>query len=135
MIQCVTYENFSENKTCLNERMNGNRSDWTKRRFQRSPVAKHFHFQNYDFNSHISLCCTDAQWSDDIRKACESYLIRRLNTIQPHASTRATRTKNGCVNACGRLTSGRLHTISEGWAGSSENTIKLYTIDGVTQVG
>ena len=26
----------------------------------------------------------DAQWSDDTRKARESYWIRRLNTMQPH---------------------------------------------------
>ena len=45
-------------------------------------------------------------------------------------STRATRTKNGC--ACERLTSGCLRIVSEGWAGSSEKTMKLYTID--TQV-
>ena len=75
-----------ETKRALNERMNGLRSDWTKRRFQRSPVAEHFHLQNHDFNSHVSLCCIehDAQWSDDTRKARESYWIRRLNTIQPH---------------------------------------------------
>ena len=42
--------------------------------------------QNHDFNSHVSLCCIDhdAQWSDDTRKARESYWIRRLNTMQPH---------------------------------------------------
>ena len=53
---------------------------------QRSPVAEHFHLQNHGFNSHVSLCCIehDAQWSDDTRKARESYWIRRLNTIQPH---------------------------------------------------
>ena len=75
-----------ETKRPLNERMNGHRSDWTKRRFQRSPVAEHFHLQNHDFNSHVSLCCIDhdAQWSDDTRKARESYWIRRLNTMQPH---------------------------------------------------
>ena len=75
-----------ETKRALNERMNGHRSDWTKRRFQRSPVAEHFHLQNHDFNSHVSLCCIDhdAQWSDDTRKARESYWIRRLNTMQPH---------------------------------------------------
>ena len=69
-----------ETKRALNERMNGHRSDWTKRRFQRSPVAEHFHLQNHDFNSHVSLCCIDhdAQWSDDTRKARESYWIRRL---------------------------------------------------------
>ena len=50
-------------------------------------------------------------------------------------STRATRTKNGCVSACGRLTSGRIRIICEGWAGSSENTMKLYTFDSLTQVG
>ena len=73
-------------KRALNERMNGHRSDWTKQRFQRSPVAEHFHLQNHDFNSHVSLCCIDhdAQWSDDTRKARESYWIRRLNTMQPH---------------------------------------------------
>ena len=67
-----------ETKRALNERMNGHRSDWTKRRFQRSPVAEHFHLQNHDFNSHVSLCCIDhdAQWSDDTRKARESYCIR-----------------------------------------------------------
>ena len=75
-----------ETKRALNERMNGHRSDWTKRRFQRSPVTEHFHLQNHDFNSHVSLCCIDhdAQWSDDTRKARESYWIRRLDTMQPH---------------------------------------------------
>ena len=29
-------------------------------------------------------------------------------------STRATRMKNGCVSACGRLTSGRLRLVPEG---------------------
>ena len=43
--------------------------------------------------------------------------------------------KNVCVSACGRLTSGRLRIVSEGWAGSSENTTKLYTINGLTQAG
>ena len=73
--------------------MNGHRSDWTKRRFQRSPVAEHFHLQNHDFNSHVSLCCIDhdAQWSDDTRKARESYWIRRLNTMQPHQQGRLER--------------------------------------------
>ena len=49
-------------------------------------VVEHFHLQNYDFNSHVSLCCIehDAQWSDDTRKAREIYWIRRLNTIQHH---------------------------------------------------
>ena len=79
--QCV-----GETKHALNERINGHRSDWTKRRLQRSPAAEHFHLQNHDFNSHVSLFCIehDAQWSDDTRKARESYWIRRLNTIQPH---------------------------------------------------
>ena len=81
---CKQY--VGETKRALNERMNGHRSDWTKRRFQRSPVAEHFHLQNHDFNSHVSLCCIDhdAQWSDDTRKARKSYWIRRLNTMQPH---------------------------------------------------
>ena len=84
-IQCGK-QYVGETKRALNERMNGHRSDWTKRRFQRSPVTEHFHLQNHDFNSHVSLCCIDhdAQWSDDTRKARESYWIRRLNTIQPH---------------------------------------------------
>ena len=76
----------------------------------------------------------DAQWSDDTRKARDSYWIRRPNTIQPHGIKRATRTKNGCVSACERLTSGRLRIVSEGWTGSRENTKKLYTIDVLTQV-
>ena len=42
-------------KRALNERMNGHRSDLTKRRFQRSPVAENFHLQNHDFNSHVSI--------------------------------------------------------------------------------
>ena len=50
-------------------------------------------------------------------------------------STRATRMKNRCVSAFGRLTSARLRIISEGWVGDSENTVKLYTVDGLTQVG
>ena len=75
-----------ETKRALNERMNSHRSDWTKGRFQRLPVTEHFHLQNYDFNSHVSLWCIehDAQWWDDTRKARESYWIRRLNTIQPN---------------------------------------------------
>ena len=39
------------------------------------------------------------------------------------------------VSACWRLTSGHLRIVSEGWAGSSENTMKLHSIDGLTQVG
>ena len=50
-------------------------------------------------------------------------------------STRATRTKNSCASACGRLTSGNLRIVSEACAGSSENTMKLHTTDGLTQVG
>ena len=65
----------AETKRALNERMNGHRPNRTKRRFQRSPVAEHFHLQNHDCNIHVSLCCIehDAQWSDDTRKARESY--------------------------------------------------------------
>ena len=33
------------------------------------------------------------------------------------------------------MTSGHLRIVSEGWAGSSENTMKLHSIDGPTQVG
>ena len=51
------------------------------------------------------------------------------------ASTRATRTLNVYVSACWHLTSGHLRIVSEGWAGSSENTMKLHSIDGPTQVG
>ena len=36
---------------------------------------------------------------------------------------------------CWRLTSGHLRIVSEGWAGSSENTMKLHSIDGLTQFG
>ena len=39
------------------------------------------------------------------------------------------------TSACWRLTSGHLRIVSEGWAGSSENTMKLHSIDGLTQVG
>ena len=77
---------IGETKRVLNERMNGQRSERTKRRFQRSPVAEHFQLQCQDINSHVSLRCIehDAQWWDDTRKAREkSYWIRRLNTIQP----------------------------------------------------
>ena len=55
-----------ETKRALNERMNGHRSDWTKRRFQRSPVAEHFHLQNHDFNSHVSL---------SIHSSCQSRIF------------------------------------------------------------
>ena len=51
------------------------------------------------------------------------------------ASTRATRTENVYVSACWHLTSGHLLIVSEGWAGSSQNTMKLHSIDGHTQVG
>ena len=73
-----------ETKRAFNERMNGHRSDWTKRRFQRSLVAEHFHLQNHDFNSHVSLCCIDhdAQWSDDTRKAHETYWIHTTSWYQ-----------------------------------------------------
>ena len=66
--------------------MNGHRSDWT-----RSLIAEDFQLQNHDFNSHISLCCTDynAQWSDDTRKAHESYWIRQLNTTKPHSISKS----------------------------------------------
>ena len=33
------------------------------------------------------------------------------------------------------MTSGHLRIVSEGWAGSSENTMKLHSIGGLTQVG
>ena len=33
------------------------------------------------------------------------------------------------------LCSGHLRFVSEGWAGSSENTMKLHSIDGLTLVG
>ena len=39
---------IGETKRALNERMNGHRSDWTKRRCQRSPVAEHFYLQNHN---------------------------------------------------------------------------------------
>ena len=35
-------------------------------------------------NLPLSVIDHDAQWSDDTRKARESYWIRRLNTMQPH---------------------------------------------------
>ena len=127
--QCGKQYN-GETKHTLNERMNGHRSDWKKRRFQRSPVAEHFHLQNHAFNSHVSLCCIehDAQWSDDTRKARDSYWIRRLNTIQPEGINKDDSDEKWLIY-------GRLRIISEGWAGSSENTMKLYTIDDRTQVG
>ena len=117
--------------------MNGHRSDWTKRRFQRSPVAEHFHSQNHDFNSHVFLCCIDhdAQWSDDTRKTRESYWIRRLNTIQPHGINKGDWNVKCYVSACWRLTYGHLRIVSEGWAVSGENTMKLHSTDGLTQVG
>ena len=43
--------------------------------------------------------------------------------------------KNCCVSACGRLTSGHLFIVSKRRSESSENTMKMHTIDGVTQVG
>ena len=104
---------------------------------ERSPVVEHFHIQYHEFYSHVSLCCIEhgAQWSDNTRKVCESYWIRRLNTIQLHGIDKGDLMKNGCVSACGRLTSGRLRTISERWVGSRENTMKLCTFHGLTQVG
>ena len=70
----------------LHKRINGHRSDWKHRRFQRAPVAEHFTLPGHDFNSHVVLCCLDhdINWSDSARKARETYWIRRLNTLQPH---------------------------------------------------
>ena len=70
----------------LHKRINGHRSDWKHRRFQRAPVAEHFTLPGHDFNSHVALCCLDhdINWSDSARKARETYWIRRLNTLQPH---------------------------------------------------
>ena len=116
-----------ETKRVFNERMNSHHSNWTKRRFQRSP----------DFDSNVFLCCIehDAQWSGDTRKARESYWVCRLNTYNLVVSTRVTRTKNGLGSECGRLTSRGFSIISEERLGSCENTMKLYTFDGLTQVG
>ena len=102
-----------------------------------APVAEHFNLQNHDFNSHVSLCCIDhdAQWSDDTRIARESYWFRRLNIIQPHGINKGDKNVNCYGSACWRLTSGHLRIVSEGWAGSRENTMKLLSIDGLTQIG
>ena len=69
-------------KRAINERMNGHRSDLTKRRFQRSPVAENFHLKNHDFNSHVSLSSIEhgAKWSDVTRKARGSYRIWTTRT-------------------------------------------------------
>ena len=69
----------------LNRRINLHRSDWHTRKFNRAPVAEHFHEIGHSFDN-IELCCIEAneQWTDEQRKARETYWIRRLNTVQPH---------------------------------------------------
>jgi len=66
-------------------RMNLHRSDWKKRRFNRSPVAEHFSSAQHSFGN-MSLCVieSDQRWSDKKRKRRETYWIRRLNTLQPY---------------------------------------------------
>ena len=56
--------------------------------------------------------------------------------IQPHLINKGNLDKdNSCVRACRRLPSGCLHIVPEWWVGSSEQTMKLYTFDGLTQAG
>ncbi|XP_060598432.1 uncharacterized protein LOC132752158 [Ruditapes philippinarum] len=73
-----------ETKLPLNKRMNLHRSDWKTRKFNRSPVAEHFHLEGHSFKD-VSLCCIEhnTKWSDITRKSRETYWIRRLNTLEP----------------------------------------------------
>ena len=77
---------FGETGDHMNQRMNGRRDDWKHKRFQKSPVAKHFCSPEHDFLKHAALCCLDhnPDWTDRTRKARESYWIRRLNTLRPY---------------------------------------------------
>ena len=50
-------------------------------------VSENYNVQNSPWGGGGSIASSrsnDAQWSDDTRKARESYWIRRLNTVQPH---------------------------------------------------
>ena len=74
-----------DTKGPLNKRMNDHRHDRRHRRFYRSPTAEHFCSADLDFLSHASVYCPEhnKECSDSTRKLCESYWIRRLNTLCP----------------------------------------------------
>lgn len=75
---------IGETKQALNLRVNLHRSDYNKRRFERSPVAEHFHGENHSFDDAILHCIDhDPSWSDSKRKQRETYWIRRFNAVQP----------------------------------------------------
>ena len=79
-------QHVGEFKGPLNIRMNGHRDDWRHKRFERSPVGEYFCSSGHDLIiSHASVCCLDSnqEWTDNARKSRKSYLIRRLNTLQP----------------------------------------------------
>ena len=69
--------------------------NWTLKHkwFERSPVAEHFCLPEHDFLNHAALCCLDhnPEWTDRIRKAPESYWIRRLNTLWPYGINKGDR--------------------------------------------
>ena len=73
-----------ETKQMLARRMNLHRSDWKTLKFNRSPVAEHFHQTGHTFTD-IDLCCIEFRegWSDKTRKERETYWIRRLHTLHP----------------------------------------------------
>ena len=91
----------------VNQRMNGHWDDWKHKRFERYPVAEHFCSPEHDFLNHAALCCLDhkPEWTDRTRKARESYWIRRLDTLRPSLSTRATSRGNhrSFVRVCDSL--------------------------------
>ena len=80
-------ENSMSGKTKgpLNIRMNGHREDRRHKRFERSPIGKHFFSSGGDFISRASVCCLDSnpEWTDNASKSQKSYWIRRLNTLHP----------------------------------------------------
>ena len=46
-----------ETRDHVKQRMNGHRTDWKHKRFERSPVAEHFCSPEHDFLNHATLCC------------------------------------------------------------------------------
>ena len=60
---------FVETKGPLNIRMDGHRDDCRQKIYVRYPVGQHFYVSDHDFIGNTSVCC-------------ESYWIRRLNSLK-----------------------------------------------------
>ena len=73
-----------ETKLTIAKRMNLHRSDWSLKRFSRSPVAEHCYLPNHTFTDMRVRCIEhNKNWSDAARKNRETYWIRRLHTLTP----------------------------------------------------